>query len=86
MSAKVKLYTMDYCPYCERAKALLTKRAVAFEEVRVPDDDDAQWDALYLRSKMKTMPQIFNGEQLIGGYTELAALDSRDQLQSLKSS
>jgi glutaredoxin 3 len=83
--SQVKVYTMDYCPYCERAKALLAKRAIEFEEVRVADDDDAQWDALFERSKMKTMPQIFYGEKLIGGFTELAALDSTDQLLSLKS-
>lgn len=80
----VQLYTMQYCPFCERAKSLLKSRGVAYQEVLVPDDDDAQWDALYKRSGMKTMPQIFSGDRLIGGFTELAALDKSDQLASLK--
>ena len=80
---KVVVYTMNYCPYCLRAKQLLTQRGVPYTEVLVPEEDDAQWDALYQRSGMRTMPQIFNGDQLIGGYTELAAQDQKDQLKSL---
>jgi glutaredoxin 3 len=83
-SKKVKVYTMQYCPYCVRAKQLLTQRGISFDEVLVPDDDDAQWDALYRLSGMRTMPQVFHGDELIGGYRELADLDKKDQLQSLK--
>ncbi len=81
--AKVKMYTMDYCPFCVRAKALLKQRGVEFEEIKLADDDDAAWDALSKKSGMKTVPQIFNGDQLIGGYTDLAALDQKTQLKDL---
>lgn len=80
----VTVYTMEYCPYCERAKALLKRRGIAFKETLVPNDDDAQWDALFKKSGMRTMPQIFNGESLVGGYQQLAELDEQDQLASLK--
>lgn len=80
----VIVYTMDYCPYCERAKSLLKQRGIAYQEVRVAMDDDAKWDELYQTSGMRTMPQIFHGERLIGGYTELAEQDQIDQLGSLK--
>lgn len=83
-SKNVKVYTMENCPYCLRAKQLLTQKGISFEEIKVPEEDDAQWDALFQRSGMKTMPQIFNGEKLIGGYTDLAALDQKDGLESLK--
>lgn len=83
-SEKVSVYTMRFCPYCTRAKNLLTQRGIPFEEILVPDDDEAQWDALYERSGMRTMPQIFHGDRLIGGYSELAELEKRDQLRSLK--
>jgi glutaredoxin 3 len=82
--AKVVVYTMDYCPYCERAKALLQRKGISFEEIRLSEEDDASWDALEKRSGMKTMPQIFADDRLIGGYTDLAALDARDGLQSLR--
>lgn len=83
-TAPVTVYTMDFCPYCERAKALLKQRGIAYSEVRVPMDDEAQWDALEQKSGMKTMPQIFHGDRLIGGFSELSALDSQDRLESLK--
>lgn len=82
--SKVIVYTKDYCPYCVKAKALLKVRGVEFEEVDVvrhPDPDFYQ--KLMARSGMKTVPQIFHGDRLIGGYSELAALDAEDQLKSL---
>lgn len=81
---QVTVYTMENCPYCTRAKQLLKQRKIPFQEVLVPLDDDAQWDELYKRSGMKTMPQIFHGERLIGGYTDLADLDQKDQLKSIE--
>jgi len=81
---KTTVYTMAWCPYCESAKRLLKERGIAFEEIKLGDGDDAAWDALEKRSGMKTMPQIFHGERLIGGYRELAAEDAKDQLASLK--
>ena len=82
--AKVTVYTMDHCPFCERAKALLKQRGVEYAEIRVPMDDDAQWEALEKKTGMKTMPQIMNGETLIGGFNDLDAIDKKDQLASLK--
>lgn len=84
MSAKVTVYTMEYCPFCVRAKDLLKRRGIDFKEVMVPTDDEAQWDELEKKSGMKTMPQIFHGDRLIGGFSDLSALDQKDQLGSLK--
>lgn len=84
MGKDVTVYTMEFCPYCVRAKELLKRRGISFREVLVSMDDDEQWRALEKRSGMKTMPQIFHGEELVGGYTDLAALDQKDQLSSLK--
>ncbi len=82
---KVTVYTTTYCPYCVRAKALLQSRGIPYEEVQLSEDDDQAWDELYSRSKMQTVPQIFADGKILGGYTELAALDQKDQLASLKS-
>jgi GrxC family glutaredoxin len=84
MAKKVTVYTMDYCPYCERAKALLKTRGIAYQEVRVAEDDEQTWKDLYERSGMRTMPQIYADDELVGGYTDLAEKDSQDQLASLK--
>lgn len=84
MSAKVTIYTMESCPYCLQAKDLMKRRGVEFKEILVPLDDEAQWDELEKRSGMKTMPQIFVDDRLVGGYQDLSILDQKDQLNSLK--
>lgn len=81
---KVTVYTMDFCPYCERAKSLLKQRGVVYEEVRVPMEDDAQWEALEKKTGMKTMPQILHGDRIIGGFNDLKSIDEKDMLASLK--
>jgi len=80
----VIVFTMRFCPYCVRAKDLLTRRGVSFQEVLVEEDDDSAWVDLERRSGMKTMPQIFFGGELIGGYSELAKIDAVDRLTKLK--
>jgi glutaredoxin 3 len=81
---KVKVYTMENCAYCVKAKQLLKNKGIPFEEILIPEEDEAQWDALFKLSGLRTMPQIFSGDQLIGGYSDLAALDQKDGLKSLK--
>ncbi|OFZ81668.1 MAG: hypothetical protein A3K03_13675 [Bdellovibrionales bacterium RIFOXYD1_FULL_44_7] len=80
----VEIYTMPGCPYCDRAKNLLKKRGVEFRETVVSYSDDAMWEQLYKKSGMKTVPQIFQDGAVIGGYSELTALDGIDQLESLR--
>lgn len=74
---------MNYCPYCESAKRLLNSLDLAFEEILVADDDDATWKKLEKETGYKTMPQIFIGDQFIGGYNQLAALNSSGKLKEM---
>lgn len=80
---KITIYTMDSCPYCEMAKKLFTQKGFAYDEKRVPMDDDAEWDRLEKLTGYKTMPQIFIGEQFIGGYNDLAEMNSSGKLDPL---
>jgi glutaredoxin 3 len=78
----VRVYTTDYCGYCRRAKDLLRSRNVAFEEIDVTDDDDRRaW--LVKTTGRQTVPQIFIGDEPIGGYTDLAALDRSGALKTM---
>ena len=83
---KVTIYTpSDFaCPFCKQAKALLTQRGIDYDEIALASTDDAAWDALQKKSGLQTVPQIFAEERLIGGYSDLSALDKKDQLASLK--
>lgn len=73
----VTVYAMENCPYCVKAKALLTQRGVKFETVMIDDWSDDQWDQFVKKSGMKTVPQIYVDDQLIGGYTQLADEDAK---------
>jgi glutaredoxin 3 len=81
----VKLYTTPMCPYCVRAKSLLTKKGVAFEEIDVFMDDVARQEMLSKSQGSRTVPQIFIGDTHVGGFDELYALDKAGDLDPLLS-
>jgi len=78
---KVVVYTTPYCPYCLRAKLLLKNKSVAFEEVDVSDDDKRE--ELVERTSWRTVPQIFIGEEFVGGYDELQSLEDEGKLDEM---
>ena len=79
--AKVMIYSKTYCPYCVRAKSLFDTKGVSYEEVMV-DDKPELFAELKQKSGMMTVPQIFINDKLVGGYTELAELESNGELDS----
>ena len=80
---KVEIYTTLFCPYCDRAKALLGRKGVAFEEIDAPNGSQARKDAVSRSGGRTTVPQIFIGGQAIGGSDELAALERAGKLDPL---
>lgn len=80
--AHVRIYTTPICPYCARAKALLDKKGVSFDEVDVYMDAAARKEMME-RSGRRTVPQIFIDERHIGGCDDLHALDAEGGLDPL---
>ncbi|MDO8210788.1 glutaredoxin domain-containing protein [Conexibacter sp. CPCC 206217] len=80
--AKITLYTTDVCPYCVRAKQLLEKRELAFEEINLARDPDGRAQLVELTGMM-TFPQIVIDGVPIGGYDQLAAADKSGKLAEL---
>ena len=80
--ANVKIYSKTYCPYCDRAKALFKSKGINYEEVMLDDKDD-EFAKLKQKTGLMTVPQIFIGEQLVGGYTDLAALEREGKLDPM---
>lgn len=76
---KITVYTKQSCPYCVRAKRLLERKGVAFEEVSVEERDDLR-DWLVETTGQRTMPQIFAGERSLGGCSDLEALEREGAL------
>ncbi len=79
----VTIYTTPWCPYCKAAKALLTRKGVAFAEIDVDGKPELR-QAMTARAGGRTsVPQIFIGEQHVGGSDDIHALDARGELDTL---
>ena len=79
----VKIYTTTYCGYCVRAKDLLTRKGVKYEEVDVTGNDDMRTKLVEMSGGQRTVPQIFIGDTHVGGYSDLARLDSEGRLDPM---
>jgi glutaredoxin 3 len=78
----VTVYTSGWCPYCQRAKNLLTEKKVVFSEINVEDDEKIR-EEMIARSNRNTVPQIFIGDKHVGGCDDLFELDRRGELDRL---
>lgn len=80
----VLIYTTAWCPYCIRAKALLEKKGIVYEEV--PVDGNADLRAEMTRKAGRTsVPQIWIGSTHVGGCDDLYALERAGKLDALLS-
>ena len=80
--AAVVMYTTSWCPYCERARRLLTAKGASFSEIDVESAPEKRAE-MQSRSGRRTVPQIFIGETHVGGSDDLAALESAGKLDAL---
>lgn len=80
--AEVKVYTTSFCPYCVAAKNFLKERGIPFQEIDLSDKPE-ELRALKARTGWSTVPQIFVGDKLIGGFTDMRALDEDGKLDPL---
>ncbi len=79
---RVTLYTKQNCPFCVRAKRLLERKGVAYEEIAVEGRDDLRtW--LVEKTGQMTVPQVFVGERSLGGFSDVDALDRAGKLDPI---
>jgi glutaredoxin 3 len=78
----VTVYLTGWCPYCQRAKHLLTSKGVLFQAIDVEDDPTFRQEMI-TRSGRRTVPQIFIGDKHVGGCDDLFALDGSGELDRL---
>jgi glutaredoxin 3 len=79
----IVIYTTATCPYCLRAKALLTRKQAAFEEIKVDSDYGKRAEMTALAGGRSTVPQIFIDGKSIGGCDELHELNDEGKLDAL---
>lgn len=75
----VEVYSKERCPYCERAKSLLQSKGITFREIDITDDEDLTIEMMQ-RSRQRTVPQIFIDDEAVGGYDQLARLNTQGAL------
>jgi glutaredoxin 3 len=76
----VRVYSTQICPSCIRAKLLLKARGIPFDEIDVTGDHEARAQLVTMTGR-RTVPQIFIGDEAIGGFDALAQLDRSGELR-----
>lgn len=79
---KIEIYSKAWCPYCNKAKALLKSKQLSYEEIDTTHDEALQQEMVE-RSRRQTVPQIFINDESVGGYDDLAQLNSTGELDRI---
>ncbi|MBB3032826.1 glutaredoxin 3 [Alteriqipengyuania lutimaris] len=83
MAAKVDIYTKFGCGYCSRAKSLLDKKGVDYNEYDITMGGEKRDEMQERAPTARTVPQIFIGDSHVGGSDELAALEREGKLDAM---
>jgi glutaredoxin 3 len=78
----VTVYSDEICTLCHSVENLLNVREIPYEKVMITEGSD-EHDALAARSGMTSLPQVYVGNLLIGGYRETLAADQAGMLADL---
>lgn len=81
--ARVKIYSTGTCPFCDKAKALLKKWRIPFDEVRIDQDDAGLREMQIVTNNARTVPQIVVDGKAIGGLDDLTELHMDGELDGL---
>jgi len=77
------MYSTAMCPYCVRARKLLDKKGVAYEDIRLDENPDRHPEMLQRANGSTSVPQIFIDELHVGGFDDMSELDIDDELDPL---
>lgn len=79
---KILIYTANLCPYCTMAKRLLDKKGASYSEINV-DSKLGLREKMMQETRRRTVPQIFIGDNHVGGFDDLHALEQKGELDTL---
>lgn len=82
---QIEIYTSPLCGFCHAAKRMLSDKGASFAEFDVAADPAKRQEMMSRANGRHTVPQIFIGEQHIGGYDDMAALERAGKLDPLLS-
>jgi len=79
---EVTIYTGHRCAFCNAAKKMLDSKNVSYTEINI-HDDATKLEEMVERTKRQTVPQIFIGELHVGGFDDMAELNTEGKLDPL---
>jgi glutaredoxin 3 len=82
MSKKIEIYIKPTCPFCQAAARLFRDKGVDFTEIDIAAEPERR-DEMIERSGRRTVPQIFIGDEHVGGFDDLDALDQEGALDRM---
>ena len=74
MEKQIEIYTLDYCPFCQKAKMFLNEHKVNFSEISCEDNEEEMREFLTKKfnlPSLATFPQIIIDGKRIGGYSDM---------------
>lgn len=80
---EVEIYTQPWCPYCARAKNLLTRKGVTFREIKAPHGTPEREESIRRSGGRTSVPQVFIAGRYVGDSDALAALDAAGRLDPM---
>jgi len=79
---EIIIYSANLCPYCTMAKRLLDKKGATYSEINI-DSKAGLREEMMQKTRRRTVPQIYIGDLHIGGFDDLYALESKNELDNL---
>lgn len=79
----VLIFSSRFCPYCQRARHLLDKKQVEYEEILIDLEPERRPEMIQRANGRTSVPQIFIGDHHVGGYDDMAALERAGKLDAL---
>ena len=79
---KIEIYTLEWCPYCRKAKAFLRSKGLEYEEYLI-DNEERKAEMAERTGGAKTIPQIFINGEHIGGYDDIIELETTGELNDM---
>ena len=81
---KVVIYTSSLCGFCYKAKCLLKRKNILFDEINVDINNENRKEMIIKSNGRTSVPQIFFGDKHLGGCDELYELDQENGLEILQ--
>jgi len=80
--ADITIYLTTFCPYCIRAKSLLNTKKVQYTEINLDEEPQRRAEMIQKSKGVTSVPQIFIGEEHIGGCDDMYALERQGKLDN----